>query len=129
MLAGSALASEVPIQPGERLNTLVYSPAERAAITRARQVQGQAQAEAAPISNQMTVNGVVRRKDGNSTAWVNGQAIKDGQPSPPANRVTTTERGVMLNDRPARVGETLDLGTLERTDIVTPGAVTIRRSK
>ena len=129
MLAGSALASEAPAQPGERLNTLFYSPAERIAMTRARQEQGPAQAQSTPISNQMTVNGVVKRQGGNSTAWVNGQAIKDGQPAPPANRVTTTERGVVLDGRPVRVGEALDLSTLERTDIVAPGAVTIRRSK
>lgn len=129
MLAGSVFASETPVEPGERLNTLVYSPAERLAITRARQVQGLAQAESVPISNEMTLNGVVKRKGGNSTAWVNGQAIKDGQPAPPVHRVTTTERGVILDGTPVRVGEALDLSTLERTDIVAPGAVTIRRSK
>lgn len=126
MLAGSVLAVEVSVQPSARLDTLFYSPAERAAITRAR--QGQAES-AAPISSLVTVNGVVKRQDGNSTAWVNGQAVQDGRPAPPANRVTTTGRGANLDGRPVRVGETLDLSTLERTDIVAPGAVTIRRSK
>ncbi|MBU3898052.1 MAG: hypothetical protein KJ614_03850 [Gammaproteobacteria bacterium] len=130
MLAASVLASEVTVQPGERLGTLFYSPAERAVITRARQGLGQGQAEsAAPISSLVTVNGVVKRQDGNSTAWVNGQAVQDGLSAPPANRVTSTGRGANLDGRPVRVGETLDLSTLERTDIVAPGAVTIRRSK
>lgn len=130
MLAASVLASEVAVQPGERLDTLFYSPAERAAITRERQGLGQGQTKsAAPVSSLVTVNGVVKRQDGNSTAWVNGQAVQDGQAAPPAHRVTSTGRGANLDGRPVPVGETLDLSTLERTDIVAPGAVTIRRSK
>ena len=133
MLPSLALAAETPVQQGERLGTLFYSPAERSAMARARQRQGESAApiseSVAPINQLMTVNGVVKRQSGNSTAWVNGQAIKEGQPAPPANRMTTTGRGAILDGRPVRVGETLDLSTLERTDIVAPGAVTIRRSK
>ena len=126
VLAGSALATATAVQPGERVNTLFYSPAERTSIERSRQGQEQS---AAPVNNLMTVNGVVKRNHGNSTAWVNGQAIQEGQPAPPANRVTTSGLGATLDGRPVRVGETLDLSTQERSDIVAPGAVTIRRSK
>jgi hypothetical protein len=125
MLALSPLAAQAPHPPSERLGTLFYSAAERSAITSARQ----GQPDAAPSSSLMTINGVVKRKSGNSTAWVNGQAVRDGQPVPPAARLTTTGDGVLLDGQPVRVGETLDLTTLQRNDIVAPGAVTIRKPK
>lgn len=127
MLAGWAAASEVSNPPAEHLGTLFYSAAERSALVRAR--KGQTDTVSAPVSNLMTLNGVVKRKSGNSTAWINGQAVKDGQSVPPANRLATTERGVTLDGKPVHVGETLDLTTLQRSDIVAPGTVTIRRAK
>lgn len=106
------------------LGTLFYSPTERTAITGDRQQQLGAQAR----SSHLTVSGVVKRERGNSTAWVNGQAVHEGQPGSSATRLTMRRGGVTLNGTPVRVGETLDLLTQERRDLVTPGAVTLRSS-
>ena len=75
------------------------------------------------------VNGVVKRHGGPSTAWVNGRAVVEGQPVPPATRLGVTARGVTLDGTAVRVGESLDLSTRERSDIVAPGAVTSRGKK
>lgn len=122
LLAGSALAAQGSILTSERLGTLFYSPSERVAIVRARQDEPEAPAN----SSLMTVNGVVKRHGGSSTAWVNGRAVLDGQRLSPVTRVGVTERGVTLDGKPVRVGESLDLSTRERSDIVAPGAVTTR---
>lgn len=125
MLTGSVLAAQAPSPVSEPLGTLFYSAAERGAVTRARQ----GQSELAPISSLMTVNGLVKRQSGKGTVWVNGQAIREGHSAPPAARLTTTQRGVTLDGTPVRVGETLDLSTRERSDMVAPGAVTVRTPK
>ena len=120
LLAGSALAAQGAMSAGDRLGTLFYSAAERAAIVSAR--QDEPDAPASP--SQITVNGVVKRQGGPSTAWINGRAVVEGQPAPPATRLGVTERGVTLDGTAVRVGESLDLSTRERTDIVVPGAIT-----
>lgn len=125
LLAGSALAAQASVSAGERLGTLFYSAAERAAIVRARQDEPDAPAS----SSQITVNGVVKRHGGPSTAWVNGRAVVEGQPVPPATRLGVTARGVTLDGAAVRVGESLDMSTRERSDIVAPGAVTSRGKK
>ncbi len=125
MLALSAVASGIPIQTGERLGTLLYSAAERSAITRTRL----GQADATPVDNLMTVNGVVKRHGGNSTVWINGRAVGEGQSTPPTIRTTISTTGVTLDGQHVRVGETVDINTGERTDIVAPGAVTLKSRK
>ena len=125
MLAMSAFANERSGQSAERLGTLFYSAAERVTISRARHNES----DPAQRSNLMTVNGVVKRGGANSTAWVNGEAVAEGQSVPPATALTMTQRGVTLNGIQLHVGETIDLVTRERNDLVTPGAVTVKRSE
>ena len=126
MLTTSALAAEAVSQPVERLGTLFYSAAERTAIIRGRHDDDPGEQS---FGSQMTVTGVVKRQGGHSTAWINGQAVNEGQSAPPATRLTMTHHGVMLDGNPVRVGETLDLSTRERSDVVAPGSVTMRGKK
>ena len=125
LLVDSVVAAQVSLSADDRLGTLFYSAAERAAIVRARQDEPDAPAS----SSQITVNGVVKRHGGPSTAWVNGRAVVEGQPVPPATRLGVTARGVTLDGAAVRVGESLDMSTRERSDIVAPGAVTSRGKK
>jgi len=129
MLAGWVVAAEAPNPPGERLGTLFYSTAERNAVVRARQGNTDAKVDAAPVNSPMTVNGVVKRNSGHSTVWVNGQAVPEGQSVPPATRTSISASGATLDGKRVQVGETLDLTTLERSDLVAPGAVTIKVPK
>lgn len=127
VLVGPVLAVEVPSPPAVPLGTLFYSSAERSALVRAR--QGPPDTASAPVSNRMTVNGVVKRKSGNSTAWVNGQTVHEGQSLPPIKKTTISSGSANLDGQQVRVGETLELNTKARTDIVAPGAVTLRKPK
>lgn len=125
LLTGSAQAAQGSLATSDRLGTLFYSAAERAAIVSAR--QDEPDAPASP--SQITVNGIVKRQGGPSTAWINGRAVVEGQPVPPATRLGVTQRGVTLDGTAVRVGESLDLSTRERSDIVAPGAVSTSGKK
>jgi len=121
LMAGVALAA--PGQAAatqEDLGTLFYSAAERAAMVEARR----SEVDAPLRSTRMTVNGVVRRERVNSTAWVNGQAVADGHTLPLAGRVHVQRGGITIDGKPLRVGESLDVLTQTRGDVVAPGAVT-----
>lgn len=123
----SALGAEAlnPAQ-GERLGTLFYSAAERSAIALERQGEAAAAVEASSVVN---VSGIVKRERGNSTVWLNGRAVAEGQNMAPTARTTISIDGVTLDGQRVRVGEAVDINTHERTDIVAPGAVTIKKRK
>ncbi|MDP2369886.1 MAG: hypothetical protein Q8M25_16885 [Rhodoferax sp.] len=123
---GGAVASAQNVDlADDALGTLFYSAAERSAIAQARQ----GEAGAALLSTRMTVNGLVKRTGGNSTAWVNGQAVVDGHTLRQVGKVSVQRHSVGLDGKSVRVGESLDLSTQGRTDIVAPGAVTVRDKK
>ena len=126
MLAVSALANEALSQPGERLGTLFYSSDERSAITRGRQGEAATAVEASTLFN---LSGIVKRERGNSTVWINGRAVTEGQSLAPTTRTTISITGVTLNGQQVRVGETVDINTHEKSDIVAPGAVTTKGQK
>lgn len=124
-LQGVVDNSPVLGQSSERLGALFYTPTERDALVRARQ----GQADTPLHISRVTVNGLVKRDRGHSTAWVNGQAVEDGQTLPLAGRVGVGRASVSVDGKPLRVGESLDLMTRERGDVVAPGAVTVKGRK
>lgn len=127
VLGVSAVATEaLSPAPADRLGTLFYSPAERSAISLGRQGEAATTVEASSVVN---VSGIVKRERGNSTVWINGRAVPEGQSVTPVARTTISITGVTLDGQHVRVGETVDINTHERTDIVAPGAVTIKSRK
>lgn len=132
-------------QPARQLGTLLYSAAERTAVVNARQrtesleAAGNPVARAAEVPTEIpaagktntvfTVEGVVKRERGNSTAWLNGQTVTEGQSLPPANRITISAGGVALDGHKLQVGQTVDTKTGTRTDVVQHGAVTTGAGK
>ena len=123
-LALSFMSAWAADTPPRRLGTLLYSAVERSSISQAR--LDQVSNNAVNVVSQVSVNGFVQRQGGKSTAWLNGQPVKEGDPFPPVKRMTTTKKGIQIDGQPVRVGETLDLTTLERHDIVQPGALTTK---
>jgi len=124
-------AQKTPVMPvapmhDVKLGTLLYSPAERAAIERAR--LGLAKdidtGSAPQVLRQVTFNGIVKRQGDKNTVWLNGQPLPDGETVPPIKTLRATRNGIKLDGQPVRVGETLDLDTKARVDLVLPGAVT-----
>lgn len=120
ILLTSLSASAAP--EGERLGTLFYSPVERTAIASAR--EGKAE-----TASGLTLSGIIKRDGGKGTVWVNRRPVPEGQPVPPAPTPTITSQGVTIDGKPVRVGETVNLVTGERTDIVPAGAVSTGKSK
>jgi hypothetical protein len=103
------------------LDTLLYTPAQRQAIVRARQGLSEVQVQ----STVQRLSGVVRRADSRGTVWLNGQALPEGaQSTPRIVGVDAVVRGKRL-----RVGESVDELSGAKTDVVAPGAVTVHRSK
>lgn len=110
----------------EPLGTLLYSPAERAAIVAARRGE---QGEVMGSGTSVSVSGLVKRGRQKSTAWINGQTVAEGQPVPSAGVPAIEARSVTIDGRSVRVRETLDLESGARTDALPQGAVSVRRQK
>ncbi len=122
--ASSAPNVTVPMHPPAttvQLQTLFYSPSERAAVVRERAGDvpgGQEQ--------RLRVSGIVKREHGHSTAWVNQQVVSE-DPSEPAMRGSAiTDSTVTVDGERLRVGETLNLRTRQRTGIVDATALSVK---
>ena len=103
------------------MHTLFYTPAQRADIVRAR--KGSAEDLSSAAISQFT--GIVRRANGKSTVWVNDKALPEGDAkTPPIKGLDAVVEGQRL-----RVGESVDVFTGARGDVVAPGAVTVKRPK
>jgi hypothetical protein len=118
-LALSAPVAQPPtVQP--ILGSLLYSRQERAAIVQARAEPG---ADAG--NSRMRVFGLVKRERGKGTVWINRLALPEGQALPPAKQTRMTPAGIVIDGQLVRVGETLDLRSHERSDLVDPGALSV----
>lgn len=112
----------------ERLGTLFYSPAERSAIVSARkgEISG---AAAASATTTFVLTGVVKRGGQKGTVWINGRPVAEGQAIPAAG-VPQLEAGrAIIDGKPVRVREGLDVESGARTDALPQGAVAVKPSK
>ena len=134
MLLGTALLAAQGARAQE-LGRLFFTPEQRAALDARRKARVPDKPAAVPqVEAPITrVNGAVRRAGGNSTVWVNGQAIPES-PQPEAARIAPRERGAARVTVPAgegaqqydlRVGETLDRGSGEVRDVIGEGEIRI----
>jgi hypothetical protein len=62
------------------LGRMFFTPAQRATLDNARKQNirnevGSENAQAAPVPQNVSVNGVVRRSDGKNTVWINNRAV------------------------------------------------------
>ena len=107
----------------QELRRLFFTPEQRAALDARRKARVPDKPAATPqVESPITrINGAVRRADGKSTVWVNGQAIPEGaggpQVAPRAGRVTVPV-GESGQPRELRVGEALDRGSGEVRDVI-----------
>ncbi len=110
-----APAAPTPPMAGPDPGTLLYARGERLAIVAARS------ANAAAPSSVVQLSGIVKRERGNSTAWINRQPVAEGD----ARQPTISIQSLTLEQQRLRVGETLDLRSGERRDIVNPADLTV----
>lgn len=114
LLCMPTVALAVPLA---ELQTLFYTPAQRQEMSRSR-----LGSEGTQDGASTRLNGVVHRAAGKGTVWINNQAHREG--SPPVGSI----RGVdaWVEGRQLRVGESVDKASGARTDVLAPGAVSVR---
>ena len=94
----------------EPLGRLFFTPQQRAALDRQRQLNPNFLANATDADTSLTINGEVRRSNGRSTRWINGEAQWNG--TAPAARVP--------------VGDTFHPGTGERESLLGEGRIAVK---
>lgn len=110
LFSSAALAYEI--------GTVFYSPAERAALVAAR--SGIAQTAI------YTVSGIIQRGAGKSVVWINGRAV----PAVPQDEAIPTLKiardHVMVEGKPIKVGESLDILSGQRILRLPENAVQVK---
>jgi hypothetical protein len=121
----------------EELGRLFFTPEQRAALDARRKARVPDKPAAAPVTESplTRVQGAVRRADGRSTVWVNGEAIPE-QPRGEGARVQSqapAKVSVPLGENAQRyelrVGETLDRGSGEVRDVIGEGEIKVRSGR
>ncbi len=130
-----------PAHTAEPLGRLFFTPAQRNALDAGKHVRASqiSPASAVRVPQEVKLNGVVTRSDGESTVWVNGRPL-DKRPDSGVNATASgsdpaTARlklGAARDPVRLRVGQRLERGTgkiaepyesiVEQTDVVTPVA-------
>ena len=135
LLGGLALLPSAPARAQE-LGRLFFTPDQRAALDARRKARVPDKPAAVPQAEQPVtrVDGAVRRSDGRSTVWVNGEAVPE---NPRADGARLQTRGAKAGSvsiplgeggqrYELRAGETLDRGTGEVRDVVGKDAVKVK---
>ena len=119
---GAGLGAGAQAQPTEALGTLFFNTAERRAIVQARTVPS----GPPPAPTLLSLSGMVVRQGGNSTVWINGQALAEGAAPVPGASMKVAPRHITVNKLVLRPGDTLDLTNRQGVDMLPPGSVTRR---
>ena len=137
-LAGSLLllalfsAISPALRADEGLGRLFFTPERRQNLDRQRQLNIQEKQEI-PEDPTLTINGIVTRKSGKRTTWINGVAQNENETQSGVS-VTPSRKDpgnitVQANDAPsakARVGDTVNRNTGETTNLLGDGQLSIR---
>ena len=107
------------------LGTLFFSPAERLEVEQSRSGDNP---QAISAGKAISLKGLVRRGRGKGTSWINGQTVPEGQAVPSAGVPVISAKQVTIDGKSLRVGETLDVESGARHDIVPPDS-TVKRQK
>jgi len=134
-LVGISLALASVPAAGQQLGRLFFTPEQRDSLDARRRARIPDKPAAVVESPTTRIDGQVTRSGRNSTVWVNGQPLAEGEdaggvrvyaghadPSRVAVKVGGSKRRVDL-----KVGETLDRGNGEVRDVIGEGELRIRR--
>ena len=139
-LAGSLLmlallsAISPALHADEGLGRLFFTPERRQNLDRQRQLNIQEKQEI-PEDPTLTINGIVTRKSGKRTTWINGVSQNENDRQSGVS-VTPSQNNpgkvvVQAADAPAgnaKVGDTVNRNTGEATDLLNGGRISIRRA-
>jgi hypothetical protein len=119
VIAGNAAAADAT------LGRLFYTPEQRAALEEARRRNIRAEEQAAEASKKpkpdgprtVTLNGVVRRSDGESMIWVNGKPVENEVNDGMRVHLTPDQSGVTVHDM--EKGHTVRLKVGQHANLLT----------
>ena len=126
-----------PASQAQELGRLFFTPDQRAALDARRKARVPDKPAAATVVSPSTrLDGFVKRSNGPSTVWVNGEGLLETSPDAPRIGATRSDDGrvsVPVGDGGARVGmkpgETLDRGSGEVRDVIGDGEIRVQRGK
>jgi len=121
------------------IGRVFFTPEQRAALDGRRRARVLDKPSAVPLVASPTtrLDGFVRRSDGRSTVWVNGEPLAESGPDAPRiepGRSTDASVSVPVGDGGARTalkpGQVLDRGSGEVTDVLgRSGEIRVRPAK
>lgn len=106
---------------GADLGRMFFTPAQRATLDNARKQNirvevGSENEQAAPVPQNVSVNGLVRRSDGKSTVWLNNRAISDQHAA--GLNVTTVKNDNRVKLSVPESGRSVDLKVGQTVEIL-----------
>ena len=133
-----ALLSMANTASAAELGRMFFTPAQRATLDNARKQniraeignENEQQPTAAPVPQNVSVNGVIRRSDGKNTIWLNNRIVNEQQPGGMNATLGKADNRVRLNvpdsgrNLDLKVGQTVEIvsGTIEESYLRRPTA-------
>ena len=113
----------------QQLGRLFFTDDQRAALDARRRARVPDKPSAAPVvvSPTTRLDGFVKRSEGPSTAWVNGEPLQENvRPGERSVSVPVGDSGTRVELKP---GQVLDRGTGEVRDVLGDGEIRVRRNR
>lgn len=135
LAAGFSLA--MPVY-AEDLGRLFFTPEQRGALDARRKARIPDKPTAVVVESPVTrIDGVVSRRGGKSTTWVNGEAVPEGlqpeglrlRPKRNDNSRIVVNIGETDSEVDLKIGQSFDRGTGEVKDALNGGDLRVNRSK
>jgi len=117
----------------QELGRLFFTPQQRADLDARRKARVPDKPAAAAVASPVTrLDGYVKRSDGPSTVWINGESITEGAPDAPRiDRGPSGSVSIGVGEGGGRVrmkpGESLDRGNGEVRDVIGDGEIQVER--
>jgi len=137
-MVGLLLAAASAAAVAQQLGRLFFTPEQRAELD-ARRKAGVPDKPAAVLieSPSTTLDGYVKRSNGKSTVWLNGEPVTEGTDAKRAQVIPSRDDPSRATIRvgedgrriPIKVGETLDRGTGEVSDVIGKGEIRVERQR
>ena len=122
----------------EDLGRLFFTPEQRGALDARRKARVPDKPTAVVVESPVTrIDGVVSRRGGKSTTWVNGEAVPEGsqpeglrlRPKRNDNSRIVVNIGETDSEVDLKIGQSFDRGTGEVRDSLNGGDLRVNRSK
>lgn len=135
LVAGFSVA--IPVY-AEDLGRLFFTPEQRGALDARRKARIPDKPTAVVVESPVTrIDGVVSRRGGKSTTWVNGEAVPEGsqpeglrvRPKRNDNSRIVVNIGETESEVDLKIGQSFDRGTGEVRDSLNGGDLRVNRSK